>query len=148
MGEDGYAGVFSESKGGGGKDALYRCAYDRGRPPRIGLDGKERERPVPGRGNLFNEANRLNERRKYFGEQFEFQQPEFGKLQIIPNNETIIDELRDRLRKAQAAQFRAEAQLAIVREERDKLAARLKEIAGSLYKLWRQMDGGNAGTRR
>ncbi|HEV8542778.1 MAG TPA: hypothetical protein VGR78_10340 [Verrucomicrobiae bacterium] len=60
----------------------------------------------------------------------------------------IIDELRNRLRRAQAAQFRAEAQLAIVTEERNKLAARLHELAGNLYKMWRAADGPNAGNRR
>ena len=86
---------------------------------------------------------------KRFSEQFEF--PELSALKVVPaprlTEWDIIGELRARLRKAQAAQFRAEASLAIVREERDKLAARLKELAGSLYKLWRAADGANARRR-
>lgn len=83
-----------------------------------------------------------------FDEQFEFEPPEFGKLQIIPKDETIVEELRNRLRKSEAARFRAEANLSIAREENNKLAARLKELGGQLYKLWRSADGPHAGNRR
>jgi hypothetical protein len=70
---------------------------------------------------------------KRFSEQFEF--PELSALKVVPVRLTewdIIGELRARLRKAQAAQFRAEANLAIVLEERNKLAARLKKVVEAL----------------
>lgn len=67
----------------------------------------------------------------------------------VPLNEwDIIGELRARLRKAQGAQFKAEANLAIAIEEKNKLAARLKELGGQLYRLWRSADGPNAVSRR
>ena len=95
----------------------------------------------------------MNGQRRHFGEQFELglkTREDFAAESGRPVAELVIDQLRMRLRKAQAAQFKAEAQLAIVTEERNKLAARLKEIAGSVYKIWRDLAGqaNNASTRR
>jgi hypothetical protein len=75
----------------------------------------------------------MNARRRYFGEQFEFQDLKMGTTwkSSLPSNE-VIDELRARLRRAQAAQLRAEANLAIVAEERNKLAARLRRVMEAL----------------
>lgn len=79
-------------------------------------------------------------RRRYFGVQFELPALSVGKVDIAaaedgraPLNEwDIIGELRARLRRAQAAQFRAEANLAIVTEERNKLADKLQRIVEAL----------------
>lgn len=49
----------------------------------------------------------------------------------------VIEELRRRLRECQGKRLQVEAELAIVREERIQLAARLRDLSGGLYRLWK-----------
>lgn len=46
----------------------------------------------------------------------------------FPAESDLIDELRFRLRRCQGARFKAEAQLAIVTGERDRLAEKIKTL--------------------
>jgi hypothetical protein len=61
---------------------------------------------------------------------------EAPQTHIVPDKDSIIEELRNRLRRSQGARFKAEAQLAILTVEREQLAARLKKLLAESRGLW------------
>lgn len=74
-----------------------------------------------------------NSKRRFEAEQLDM----FAAAQQKAFDTSVLDELRKRLRECQAKRLHVEAELAIVREERVQLAARLKQLSGGLYRLWK-----------
>lgn len=52
---------------------------------------------------------------------------------VVLTGQALIDELRNRLRRSEAARFGAESRLAIVTEERNCLAEKLRKLRGGIY---------------